>query len=94
MFLCNLCNGFGCLRNLFFVGDIFFDKLPTSNDGGGFTALFDIIVVEYQIDMHDSEEDKEPHQEVMDLPGHQVATHQRNCPGEQLREEGLAHFGI
>ena len=51
-------------------------------------------MVEYQIYMDDGEQDEEPHQEMMYLPRHQVAAHQRDGPGKQLGEGRLAHFGI
>lgn len=44
--------------------------------------------------MNDSEKDEEPHQEMMNLASHQIPTHQRDGPCEQLREERLTHLGV
>src|SRR5699024_3339542 len=71
-----------------------FDEFPATNDRGSLTALFNIVVVEHQINMHDGKKDEEPHQEMVNLASNQVATHQRNGPGEQLRKNRLTHFGI
>lgn len=91
---CNLGDRLGRLRYLFLVCNLFFDKLPATDDGRRFATLFDVVVIEHQIDMYDGEEDEEPHQEMMNLPCHQVATHQRDRPGKQLRECRLAHLGV
>ena len=94
IFFSYLGDCFGSLRYFFLIGDIFFNKLPATDDRGCFTALFDVIVVEYQIYMDNGKEDKEPHQEMVDLACHQIAAHQRDGPGKQLGEDRLAHLGI
>ena len=75
MFLRDLGDCLGCLCNLFLVCNVFFNELPASNDRGSLTALLDVIVVEYQIYMDYGEQDKEPHQEMVDLACHQIAAH-------------------
>src|SRR5271157_881702 len=69
-------------------------ELPTTHHRRGRAATLDVVVVKNQVNVHDSEQDEEPHHGVVPLPDTELAAHQRHNPAEHLRQESLAHAGV
>ena len=44
--------------------------------------------------MHHREYDKKPHHHMMPLAHREIASHQRDDPGKQVRQPGFAHGGV
>src|SRR5271157_393329 len=69
-------------------------ELPTTHHRRGRPPTLDVVVVEDQVNVHDSEQDEEPHHGVVPLTYAKLPAHQRHNPGEHLRQERLAHAGV
>ena len=66
---------------------IFLDEFPPTYHGRCYTSPFNVIVIKNEVNMDQCENDKSPHQQVMDLAHMHIPAEERHHPCKQLWEE-------